>query len=60
MSAKMSYKDQIHNETDEFHVIYLTDHLEVLQYEFDKINADLYLLRKELKILKNKENVSAS
>jgi hypothetical protein len=51
----LSTKEQIHDEIDEAHIIFLTDHLEVLQYEFDKVNADIYLLKKELKIMNNSE-----
>ena len=48
-----STQDQIHDEEDETHIIFLTDHLDILKYELGKVNADIYLLRNELKIFEN-------
>lgn len=48
-------EEQIRNEIDETNLIFLTDHLKVLLYELDRANADIYLLRKELKILENEK-----
>ena len=48
-------QDQIYYEDDETHIIFLTDHLGILQYELDRLNADIYLLKKELKILENRK-----
>lgn len=48
-------QDQIYCEEDETHIIFLTDHISVLQYELDRLNADIYLLRKDLKILENEK-----
>lgn len=49
----LEMQDQIQSETDETHIIFLTDHLGVLQYELDKVNADIYYLRKNIKLLEN-------
>ena len=53
-------KDQIQNEEDETHIIFLTDHLEALQYELDLVNADIYLVRQKLKILENEQKFQHS
>ena len=48
-------QNQIYWEDDETHIIFLTDHLGVLQYELDRLHADIYLLKRELKILENRK-----
>jgi hypothetical protein len=53
-------KDQIFNEEDETHIIFLTDHLEALQYRLDQTNADIYPLRQKLKILENEQKFQHS
>ena len=50
-----STQDQINNEIDETHIIFLRDHLEILKYELDTVNTDIYLLRNELKIFENEK-----
>ena len=50
-------QDQIHAEEDETHIIFLTDHLGVLQYELDQTNAEIYLFRQKLKILENEHKL---
>lgn len=46
-------QDQIYNETDETHIIFLSDHIGVLKYELDLVNADIYPLRQKIKIMEN-------
>ncbi len=41
-------QDLIHNEGDDIHIIFLNDHLEMLKYELDSTNAELYLLRRKI------------
>ncbi len=48
-------RDKIHAEDDDIHIIFLTDHLEMLKYELDSTNAELYLLRRKIKIAENQE-----
>ena len=45
-------KEQIFNEEDETHIIFLNDHLRVLRFEFHKVNADIYLFRRKVKKFK--------
>lgn len=49
----LDIQKKIYNETDDTHIIFLSDHLGVLQYELDLVNADMHPLRQKLKILEN-------
>ena len=51
-------KDKIHAEDDETHIIFLNDYLEMLKYELDRTNADLYILRKEMKLLEMRKSIN--
>ena len=42
-------QEQLLNETDKAHVTFLNDHLNILKFELDKANADIYILRRKLK-----------
>ena len=49
-------QEQMQSETDETHITFLTDYLEVLKYELDKVNGEIYLSRQKRNCRKS-ENV---
>lgn len=51
----LQVREQIDYEQDEIHITFLSDHLFELQYQLDRTNADIYLLRQEIKLLENQE-----
>lgn len=50
-------EEQIRNEIDDINITFLTDHLGVLNYQLDRTNADIYILRQKLKYAENQKKL---
>jgi hypothetical protein len=44
-----STQDQIQKAEDETHITFLSDHLNMLRFELDKTNAEMYLFQRKKK-----------
>lgn len=53
-------QDRVHSEGDETHIIFLSDHLGVLNYELNQVNSEIYLLRQKIKISENEHKFGSS